>query len=91
MRVGDFDLGLANDQRIGFDLQIEAISVHPNYSNRKAYFDVAVLHTKGVKISSEISSFLQPVCLPDESSTNRDEYARNEMQLVGKSDFLFNS
>ena len=83
LRVGEADFDAINEDRRGFDIPIEDVFIHPEFKKGKAYFDVAVLQTEVVKISSETDTFLQPVCLPGESSANRDEYARDSVQLVG--------
>ena len=81
LRIGEYDLGLKSGLNIA---NIERISIHDKYERGKSYYDLAVLHTNGVNISSDLTSFLQPVCLPERSSSNRDEYARDSVQLIGK-------
>ena len=83
--MGEFDIQAEGKNRRSFDLEINEVLVHPNYERGKAYFDVAVILTK----SFEFTSFVQPVCLPQTSSSNRDQYARISVELTGKWNLLF--
>ena len=54
LRVGEADFDAINEDRRGF----EDVFIHPDFEKGKAYFDVAVLLTEVVKISSETDTFL---------------------------------
>ena len=82
--MGEFDLGAKDDNRRGFDVGIEDIQVHPKYEKGKAYFDAAVIQTKPI----ELSPVIQPICLPQSSSPNGDQYSRTSVELIGKNFFL---
>jgi hypothetical protein len=41
-------------------LDIQKVTLHPNYNGKTAYFDIAVVETANVTFSK----FIIPVCLP---------------------------
>ena len=86
VRVGDHDLNVTGTDRLGMDLDIRGITVHPEY-NKTAYYDVAIIATDNIDFSNDI----QPICLPSESSTDENKFNRNQMDLLGLFQFLYPS
>jgi hypothetical protein len=41
-------------------LDIQRVSIHPNYDGVAAYFDIALIETATV----EFTKFISPICLP---------------------------
>ena len=60
-------------------LDIREIFIHPKYVDGMAYFDVAILETEPLNVSSSI----QPICLPTQATDTFDEYDEQEVQLIG--------
>ena len=77
--MGEFDLASNGDSRRGFDLEIGNILVHPQFEEKKAYFDVAVIQTKNI----EFTPIIQPICLPNMTNSNGDHYSRASVELTG--------
>jgi hypothetical protein len=49
------------------------------YDGSAAYFDAAIIQTAVVEFALNI----QPICLPEEASTDVDKFEDKGMQLVG--------
>ena len=60
-------------------LNIKKIFIHPKYVTGLAYFDVAILETEPLNVSTSI----QPICLPVQATGNLDDYEELEVQLIG--------
>ena len=61
------------------NLDIKKIFIHPKYVNRLAYFDVAILVTEPLNVSTSI----QPICLPVQATDSLDFHEELEVQLIG--------
>ena len=77
LRVGEFSL--SKELSRGFSVPIEKIVTHPNYDGKAAYYDVGVIQTEEIKLSPTV----QPICLPDNFSVNKDKYENFFVDLVG--------
>ena len=75
VRIGVFDLSTEN----GKVLEIVNSFVHYKYNGKSSYFDVAVLETEEIEISSKIN----PVCLPESISYDANEYKNDQAELLG--------
>jgi hypothetical protein len=58
VRLGDQNHARKTENTLILD--IKAVSLHPNYDLKTAYFDIAVVETEAVTFTHNIS----PVCLP---------------------------
>ena len=75
--MGEFSL--SKDLSRGFSVPIQKHIIHHNYDGTTAYFDVAIIQTEAIKLSSTV----QPICLPANFSVNGDLYERDFVELVG--------
>jgi secreted trypsin-like serine protease len=55
------------------------ITVHPLYNYKTVYFDIAIITTENIKFTD----FIQPICLPENYSTDVHKYDRDQVDLLG--------
>jgi hypothetical protein len=79
LHVGDFNLSLSKPQQLGIDVDIMKINVHPLYNYSMAYFDIAIIVSNSINFTDNI----QPLCLPEYSSTDVHKYDRDQVDLLG--------
>jgi hypothetical protein len=58
VRLGDQNLASKTEHTL--ILGIQAVSLHPKYDLKTAYFDIAVVETEAVTFTN----YIRPVCLP---------------------------
>jgi V8-like Glu-specific endopeptidase len=77
--VGGFNLSIRKSQKRGIDADIIDVNAHPLYEYKNAYFDIAIITTNKIIFTNNI----QPICLPEYSSTEIHKYDHNHVQLLG--------
>jgi secreted trypsin-like serine protease len=79
IHVGDFNLSLLKPQQLGIDVNTKEVNIHPLYNYKNAYFDIAIITTDHINFTVNI----QPICLPEYSSTDVHKYDRDQVDLLG--------
>jgi secreted trypsin-like serine protease len=79
--IGDVNLESDRDDRYKVELDIKTKIIHPKYDIKHAYFDVAVLELDTDAV--EYNNGIQPVCLPDQSSSDVNNHEGKLVTLTG--------
>jgi len=77
--IGNFNFSLTKSQQRGIVIDIRYIKVHPQYNYKNSYFDIAIITTDNIDFTINI----QPICLPEYSSTDIHKYDNNHVELLG--------
>jgi secreted trypsin-like serine protease len=79
--IGDGNLESDQDDRYKVELDVKRKFIHPKYDTKHAYFDVAVLELDTDAV--EYNNGIQPVCLPDQSSSDVNNHEGKLVTLTG--------
>ena len=75
IRIGDFDHASDEDNRNARNLDILKSFIHPQFKTNEAYFDIAILKTNPI----ELTSLISPICLP----SSVKDYDDDAVHLTG--------
>ena len=75
IRIGDFNHASQEDNTNAKNLEISKYFIHHLFSEKKAYYDIAILETAPVQKSYAVS----PICLP----SSQNNYDNDAVQLIG--------
>jgi len=80
VRFGDRDISSRADDKNVLIRNVKRVSLHPNYRESQAYYDVGMIILDRAVIFSD---FIQPVCLPLKSVSNPDVHQSKLVTLTG--------
>ncbi len=79
IHVGTFNFSLPRSKLDGIDVDIRGVKIHPLYNYKSSYFDVAIITSDKINFTIGI----QPICLPESSSTDVHKYDQYSVLLLG--------
>ena len=61
-------------------IYIESVSIHPKYSYRQSYQDVAVIK---LKENANLTAWVHPICVPEEGHNDPNKWERQSVDVIG--------